>query len=100
MSETVIDQAFDSLILQLSLLFQNLTESLSTTQVNFLHALILEEPSLSSKKTIEQYQLGTSANVSRIKQALIDKEIIDIIGGIPEFLDPVYKVWLKRYYFL
>ena len=95
----VIEQSLDSLTLQLSLLFQNLTESFSTTQVNYLRALINEETRFSSKETIQKYHLGTSANVSRIKKALIDKEIIDSLDGTGVFLDPVYKIWLKRYYF-
>ncbi|MEI7896794.1 MAG: ATPase [bacterium] len=100
MTGQVIDQSLDSLTLQLSLLFQNLTESLSTTQVNYLRALIKEETHFSSKETIQQYQLGTSANVSRIKKALIDKEIIDTLQGTGVFLDPMFKIWLKKYYFL
>ena len=99
MTGQVIDQALDSLTLQLGLLFQNLTESLSTTQVNYLKALIKEETRFSSKETIQKYQLGTSANVSRIKTALINKEIIDTVQGIGVFLDPIYKIWLKKYYF-
>jgi energy-coupling factor transporter ATP-binding protein EcfA2 len=99
MTPEVIDQALDSLTLQLSLLFQNLTESLSTTQVNFLRALISEETQFSSKETILKYQLGTSANVSRIKKSLTDKEIIDTLNGKGAFLDPLYKIWLKKYYF-
>ncbi|MCX6250157.1 MAG: ATPase [Bacteroidetes bacterium] len=100
MTGQVIDQSLDSLTLQLSLLFQNLTESLSTTQVNYLRAMINEEPRFSSKETIQKYQLGTSANVSRIKTALIDKEIIDTMQGTGVFLDPMFKIWLKKYYFL
>jgi hypothetical protein len=100
MTGQVIDQSLDSLTLQLSLLFQNLTESLSTTQVNYLRALINEETRLSSKETIQQYQLGTSANVSRIKKALTDREIIDTVQGSCVFLDPMFKIWLKKYYFL
>jgi hypothetical protein len=99
MTAQVIDQSLDSLTLQLSLLFQNLTESLSTTQVNYLRALINEETHFSSKETIQKYQLGTSANVSRIKQALTDKEIIDTMQGTGVFLDPMFKIWLKKYYF-
>ena len=100
MTGQVIDQSLDSLTMQLSLLFQNLTETLSTTQVNYLRALIKEETHFSSKETIQQYQLGTSANVSRIKKALIDKEIIDTLQGTGVFLDPMFKIWLKKYYFL
>ena len=99
MTGQVIDQSLDSLTMQLSLLFQNLTESLSTTQVNYLRALIKEETRFSSKETIQKYQLGTSANVSRIKQALTDKEIIDTVQGTGVFLDPMFKIWLNKYYF-
>jgi len=99
MSDEVIDQSLDSLILQLSLLFQNLTESLSTTQVNYLEAMVKEETHFSSKGSIRKYRLGTSANVSRIKKALIDKEIIDTEKEANVFIDPIYKFWLKNYYF-
>lgn len=100
MTDELIDQSLDSLTLQLSLLFQNLTESLSTTQVNYLEAVINKENHFSSKETIQKYRLGTSANVSRIKKALIDKEIIDTENETSVFIDPIYKFWLKQYYFL
>jgi len=99
MTNEVIDQALDALVMQLSLLFQNLTESISTTQVNYLRAMIRDETRFSSKETIRKYQLGTSANVSRIKKALTEREIIDTINGTGEFTDPVFKIWLKNYYF-
>ena len=100
MTPGILDQALESLILQLSLLFQNLTEELTTTQVNYLQALLNAEKRLSSKEVILRYQLGTSANVARIKQALINKEIIDQIGQQQDILDPLYKLWLRRYYFI
>jgi len=98
-TESVIEDALDSLVLQLSLLFQNITESLTTNQVNYLKALLDEQKMFSSKKTIEKYKLGTSANVTRIKKALIDKEIIDDSGNKIEMLDPIFAIWLKKYYF-
>ena len=97
LTEEVISQAVESLILQLSLLFQNIMETLSLTQINFLHALLKEEPHLSSMAAIQKYQLGTSANVSQIKQALIGKEIIDSVSGKTVILDPIFKLWLGRF---
>jgi len=47
---------------------------------------------------INTIKMGKSANVSRIKEALENKEIIDTVGGL-EFIDPLYKTWLKRVYF-
>lgn len=99
-NEQDIQEAHEQLMMQLSLLFQNITDSLSNTQVNFLHALLQEVLQFSSKETLAHYRLGTSANVLRIKEALVNKEIVDIKGAKIEFLDPVYKQWLKRYYFL
>lgn len=99
-NDAIIDESLDSLVMQLSLLFQSLTESLSTTQVNFLKALLDGVTMLSSKETIEIYTLGTSANVNRIKGALIGREIIDEHSGKLTILDPVYAIWLKSYYFI
>lgn len=98
-TDSIIEDALDSLVLQLSLLFQNITESLTTNQVNYLKALLDEQKMFSSKKTIENYKLGTSANVNRLKKALIDKEIIDDRGNEIEMLDPIFAIWLKKYYF-
>lgn len=98
-TDSIIEDALDSMVLQLSLLFQNITESLTTNQVNYLKALLDEQKMFSSKKTIEKYKLGTSANVNRLKKALIDKEIIDDRGNEIEMLDPIFAIWLKKYYF-
>lgn len=95
----IIDESIDSLINQLSLLFQTITESLTGMQVNFLRAVTLDIKQLSSQETLTNFKLGTSGNVNRIKQALVDREIIDITGSEIFFLDPVYKHWLVRYYF-
>ncbi|RLD56339.1 MAG: ATPase [Bacteroidetes bacterium] len=99
LEEDVIEEALESLVLQLSLLFQGITESLSTTQVNFLKALLDGAKMFSSKKTLEKYKLGTSANIPRIKNAMIKKEIIDEQAGKIEILDPIYSIWLRKYYF-
>jgi uncharacterized protein len=95
----IIEAAFHNLVLQLSMLFQNLTDGLSRTQLGLLKALTDEIDQLSSQKTILDYQLGTSANVVKIKKTLINKEIIDSQGSGISFLDPLYKFWLKEYYF-
>ena len=95
----IIHRAFQDLVLQLSMLFQNLTDSLSNTQINFLKALIDKVDHLSSQSIIYEYQLGTSANVVKIKSMLTNKEIIDIHGNKISFLDPLYKSWLKKYFF-
>jgi hypothetical protein len=98
-TKQIIEEAFHDLVLQLSMLFQNLTDGLNKTQLGFLKALTDGIDQLSSQKTILDYRLGTSANVVKIKKTLINKEIIDFHGKGISFLDPLYKFWLKEYYF-
>jgi len=95
----IIQQAFDDLIMQLSMLFQILTDDLSMKQISFLNALINKEEHVTSQSVLKKYNLGTSANVVKMRRKLHDREIIDIIGKKIEFMDPLYKYWLKKHYF-
>lgn len=98
-SADTVHMAHRGIVDQLSLLFQSKTDELSNTQVNFLKALISGEEQLSAKDTLEKYNLGTSANVIKIKRALENKEIIDLFTGEILILDPMYHYWLKTDYF-
>lgn len=99
-SEENILEANEGVVSQLSLLFQSKTEELSTPQINFLKALLDGVEKFSSKNMLDEYQLGSSGNVVRIKKALENKEIIDIIAGNILVLDPMYKNWLVTRYFI
>ena len=99
-TSNIVDEAMDGLVLQMSLLFQGITENLTTPQVNFLKLLIDGETRHTTKANIEKYQLGSSAHVIRIKKSLIEKEIIDEQPGSLIILDPVYSNWLRNYYFI
>ncbi|MBU0763440.1 MAG: ATPase, partial [Bacteroidetes bacterium] len=95
----IVITAHNNLAMQLSLLFQTITDSLSTTQINFIRAVLSGVRQLSSKDVIREFRLGTSANVQRIKKTLINKEIIDIQTNTIYLLDPMYQYWLRKYYF-
>jgi uncharacterized protein len=97
-TEIVID-AHQGIIAQLSLLFQSKTDELTNSQINFLKALIDGVEKFSSKETLEEYKIGTSANVLRVKNTLESKEIIDIQGNKISLTDPIYKSWLTTGYF-
>lgn len=97
--EIIIQASYESIILQLSMLYQNLSDQMSSTQINFLKALLNNESQLSSKEVLFKYNLGTSANVLRIKKYMMDKEILDINRNKINFQDPLYKAWLEKYYF-
>ena len=95
----IIEEAHQGILDQLSLLFQSKTDELSNSQVNFLKALLSGVTQFSAKETLNEFRIGTSANVVRIKKALENKEIIDIHKGVITLLDPMYKHWLRKDFF-
>jgi AAA+ ATPase superfamily predicted ATPase len=100
MCETnTVHQAFEDLVMQLSLLFQVLTDDLSMRQLNLLRAIIIGEEHLTSHQVLNEYKLGTSANVLKLKKNLHDREVIDIVGKKIYFNDPLYRYWLENYFF-
>ncbi len=99
-SDEIIHQAHEAIVAQLSLLFVTITESLSSNQVNLLRAIIAGERALSSAEVLSKYRLGSSANVTRSRKSLIEKDILDDKAGILSFQDPMYRHWLDESYFL
>lgn len=98
--KTTVEEAYQNIINQLSLLFVNLVENMPTSQLNFIKALLSGEKQLSSQQTLRKYNLGTSANVIRIRKNLLEREIIDITPGGIELQDPMFKGWFKQTYFI
>lgn len=95
----ILDESITTLQLQLSMVFQQITDTLSNKQVNFLRALIDNVDELTSKETILKYKLSTASTVIRAKNSLEHKDILDLFGKKISFNDPVYRLWLKNYYF-
>ena len=96
-TEQDLEAAYQDIIDQNTPLFEKQTESLSTYQMNFLRAVtdgIHSE--FSSQEIIQKYQLGSSANVSIVKRALIKKELIEIEKREVVIPDPIMEVWLKK----
>jgi len=92
----IVRQAVEDLVNQNAILYYKDAEQLSATQLNFLKAVASNERGLSSTAIIRKYQLGTSANVSKIKEALLKSEIIDVHEGKVEFIDPAFELWFVK----
>ena len=91
------EAAYQDLIDQNTPLFEKQTESLTTYQMNFLRAVIDGIRSeFTTQEVLQKYQLGSSANVSIVKRALVKKELIEIERRQVTIPDPVMKVWLKK----
>ncbi|MDL2231071.1 ATPase [Bacteroidales bacterium OttesenSCG-928-L19] len=98
-SKSIINDSLQGIKNQLSLLFVAQVEAMASTQINFLEAVLNGETTFTSQKNLEKYRLGSSANIKRIKDALISHEIIDISAKKVDILDPIFKLWLKEDYF-
>lgn len=79
-------------------LFIQQTEDLSAYQMNFLHALVNGvHTGFTQSAVLSNYQLGTAANITRLKKALIEKDLITL--SAPKYLemsDPILSLWLKK----
>lgn len=75
------------------------TNSLTGMQIKLLEAVSDGETQLSTSKVIEKYGLNSSANIKRVKEALVKKEIITFEKEKPVILDPLFEYWLKTTFF-
>lgn len=98
--EIIVEQAFQSLTEQLSLLFINITEGLTKQQLNLLKAITEGIETFGSIKTFQKYGLTSATSAQRAKNALIKANILDDSGGKIAFQDPIYLHWLKEHYFV
>ena len=96
-TERDFEAAYQDIIDQNTPLFEKQTESLTTYQMNFLRAVIDGVHSeFTTREVLQKYQLGSSANVSIVRRALVKKELVEIERRQVIIPDPVMKVWLKR----
>jgi len=96
---TLVDfnDAYKDLLNQNTPLYYGYMEGLTSLQINFLRAVADGvEDQFSRKETLFIYNLGTSANISRLKKSLEQKELIDITEKRVTFNDPVFRIWFKK----
>lgn len=81
--------------------FISAVNDLTTFQVGLLKAVLDGYTKFSTAEVIRKYALSSSANVRRLKDALMKKEILTFVGeeGRPVILDPLFEYWLRNYYF-
>ena len=92
-----LHEAYSNLLDENSPLFIEKTERLTAYQMNFLRAIIAgvhQDFGLASIR--EEYSLGSSSNIVRIKDALVEKEFIDITPNGIFIADPILETWLRE----
>ena len=100
MMEPVLVDALNCLVALHEPRFNATMEGLTTHQVNLLKAVAEGVTRLSSAEVIRRYALNSSANVKRVKDALMKKEILLFdADDNPTVIDPLFEYWVKKYYF-
>ena len=96
-TEQLLAAAIDDLLDANELLFIQQTESLTAYQMNFLRAVMAGHTSDFGEQHVrEEYQLGSSSNIPRLKSALISRDLIDTDGKEYMLTDPVFSMWFRR----
>lgn len=80
--------------------FVEMVQGLTTHQVNLLKAVVEGVTRFSSADVIRRYGLNSSANVKRVKDALMKKEVLLFDEeDKPVIIDPLFEYWVKKYFF-
>ncbi|MCQ2606798.1 MAG: P-loop NTPase fold protein [Bacteroidales bacterium] len=89
--------AQQDLLRQNHVLFLKYVNELSAYQVNVVRAIADGHTmDLYTGGVIKQYNLGSTANVARVIQALESKEIVEVTGKKVELSDPIFGRWVQK----
>lgn len=93
----IVEGAMNLVLRSNALHYQDICDALSNTQLNLLFAILAGETRLTASKTMQQFKLGTPRNVSKNKNVLMEKDIVEIHGSSIIFNDPIFEYWLRQY---
>jgi len=99
-TDDILKESVNMLLITYEMEYHEIIDSLSNYQLQLLRAIFNGEVRLNSQEVIEKYDLSSSANVHRLKEALMKKEVITFDEeNIPRIIDPLFHLWLKTGYF-
>ena len=96
-TENDVRQAENDLLATNNILFMQMIEPLSEFQLNFLRAIasgIKKDFGLSEVR--EEYNLGSYSNITRLKTALLERDLIEKQETEWVITDPIFAKWLKQ----
>lgn len=95
-TEQDFNNGIQALLAQCSGLFEQQIKGLSSYQLNFIRAICDGIHSdFGSKAVMDEYDLGSKSNISRIKTALLNRELITEERDAIYLEDPVFRMWFK-----
>ena len=97
-TESLLNLSVNDLLDANEALFMQQVEPLSAYQMNFLRAIAAgHHKGFGEKEIREDFNLGSPANITRLKNALINKDLIEVqTRGQLYFTDPVFCLWIQR----
>lgn len=98
-SREVVLQSFETIVDQMDMVFRNITGSLTSQQLCYLHAVIAGESVMSTSEVLHRHRITSATSASRSKTALLERGIISSMNGRIFMTDPVYACWLNERYF-
>lgn len=99
--DMVTEQSFsdglEATLAQVTPLFVEQTANLSAYQLNMIRALCSGFHSdFGSKEVAERFNLGSRSNIPKLKNALIEREMVEVNGDGLYLADPLFAYWFRR----
>ena len=96
-TENDVKQAENDLLATNDILFMQMIEPLSEFQLNFLRAIIAGvRKDFGLSEVRKEYNLGSYSNITRLKTALLERDLIEKQNTELVITDPIFAKWLKR----
>ncbi len=96
-TEQTFTEGLESTLAQVSPLFVEQTASLSAYQLNFIRAICKGyHEDFGKAEVTRQFELGSRSNLPRLKNALIEREIVEHTETGYYLADPLFKHWFQR----
>lgn len=96
-NERIIGDAVETVISLNEQRFKMIVDDLTVFQISFLTAVLRGETRFSASEVIDKYDLHSSANVKRVRDALMKKEIITFSEKDEAVvIDPLFEYWFRR----
>ena len=96
-TENDVKQAENDLLATNDILFMQMIEPLSEFQLNFLRAIIAGvRKDFGLSEVRKEYNLGSYSNITRLKTALLERDLIEKKETELVITDPIFAKWLKR----
>ena len=89
--------AFSFLLDACTPLFKQQISTLTGYQLNCLRAIIAGHHSdLGERSVRDGFDLGSASNIPRLKNALLERDLIELDGREVTISDPVFARWLRE----